>query len=171
MGATELEPAIHAASRWVDRYKGRDFVYHNHSSSPLVLRGSDRDVGERVVLPALAPIITLTKVEVNDEEWIAGTDFYQEEDFALHAINRYWPQTADGTVKLTGTFGYPERAGNAGVFDAPSNIARATIMMAAAISGHMRKDVLGLDGNIQSIADRDVPKPVRDLLGPPVVRV
>lgn len=278
-----IEAAIHAASRWIDRYKGRDYVLHDHSVTPLTLApGIALLAREEILLLPKTPVITLTAVTDNGVALVEGTDFVQDGDHSgnwkLVRIDGKWSGRA---VTLQGTFGYaeapsptridltgksvtvtitasPDIVGDEGdghvtvtsatsgefffefsagdlaplglgewdvtveyddgeleemvleivtapyepeqvldpdgrrrfriaagdgwevkmtaatgpgvgdqVFKVPGHINRAAVMLAANLSGHQQKDVAGLDGQMQTILDRSVPKPVLDLLGAP----
>lgn len=275
--------AIHAASRWVDRYKGRDFVFHDHTTTAVVIPGPLKlTIGQALLLPK-TPVITLTEVIEGEKTLVEGTDFVAaggpEGTFKLVRIRGEW---LDGvTVTLKGTFGFevlpqPSRVDITGqtitatidaspdivassattgvtvtdatsgefvvvftpaalaalavgeypvsikrnstvieavtlavsdtetdpkierladgsrkftipqgsgwavtmiaatgpgvgdeVFAVPASVNRAVVMLAANLTGHQQKDVAGLDGQLQTILDRTVPKPVLDLLGAP----
>jgi hypothetical protein len=49
--------------------------------------------------------------------------------------------------------------------DLPSEIRKATILIAAAWSGHNTYEVIGMDGQKQEVASKDIPKAAWMLLG------
>lgn len=165
----DLEAGIHAASRWIDEYMGRDYLFHDHAATPLVLWGHNRLVSERRVLLPFLPIITLTAVVVNSQAWVEDVDFVKD-PLGLLAIDGDFPVGDSDKIEVTGTFGYPETGVATGVFAVPSHIERACVQIASALSGHLRKDVVGLDGQLTSVTDRDIPASAKTLLGKPVLR-
>ncbi len=275
--------AIEAASRFIDRFKGRDFIFHDHETSALVIPGPTKLVISEALLLPKTPVITLTEVTESEVVLVEGVDFMRaggpNGDFKLLRLKGEW--TDRGTVTLKGTFGFPvlpeptrvdltgqvvevriaatpdivkasdlvgvtvtdadsgefvfvfapgdltglsvgeypvtvkrdatlieamtlaisdteddpriERladgtrkftipqgqgwaatmiaANGVGVgdeiFAVPAHVNRAAVMIAANLTGHQQKDVAGLDGQLQTILDRSVPKPALDLLGAP----
>lgn len=162
----DIEAAIHAASRWIDEHMSRDYAFHDHSVTPLILWGHSRLVSEsRILLPFL-PVVTWGGLKVNSQAWVEDLDYVRDE-LGVMALDADFP-TADSTkFEILGTFGF---AATAGVHAVPDHIQRACVQIAAALSGHQRKDVVGLDGQLVAVADRDIPASAKALLGPRVVR-
>lgn len=164
-----IEDAINAASRFIDEYKGRDYLYHNHSSTVLKLGPHSNAIfGTTLFLP-YRPCITLTVVEVQGETWVEGTDFIIHDDRErLICVNREsWPveQGPDYWTHLTGTFGYVQANSAAIPTGLPDRIAKAAVLIAANLTGYAQKDVRGLDGNKVTILDKSIPKEALMLLG------
>jgi hypothetical protein len=166
----EVESAIVAASRWIDGYRGRDYLFHDHSASPLEIWGGDPGLSEGELIVPFDPILTLTAVNVDGVPWVLGTDYRVDGAFRLIPLAGWFPVARTSVVKLTGTFGYIETPAASGVFAVPDNVNRAAVMLAGTLSGYQRKDVVALDGNITTVADRNVPPQVFTLLGCRVVR-
>lgn len=166
----ELEAGIIAASRWIDRHTGRDFLFHDHTASPLVLWGSDALVSPDMLLFPYSPVILLTEVADANGTLVEGEDYRIDGGYRLLPIGREFSTAPTATYTLTGTFGYAETSPGSGTFAVPDHIARAAVMLAATLSGHQRKDVVGLDGQRTTVTDRTIPKEVFSLLGPAVTR-
>ena len=169
--ADEITRAINHASRWVDDYKGRDFFEHDHTSSALLLDDHDEDpsVFDRVVFLPYRPIIgNLTEVKVGT------TVFTEDVDYAItRSGNRLirlggnWDISApDLRLSIKGKFGYDQGGVTTAVpTGLPSIINLATILVAAAISGHNRKELQAFDGSKITINDREIPQEVLKMLG------
>lgn len=165
-----IEDAINAASRLIDEHKGRDYLYHNHSVTPLHIgRHSEAVFGDTLFLP-YRPIITLTVVEVQGETWTVDEDYVVSADGeSLVSIARdAWPvgATAEYWTQLTGTFGYLQAAATDVPTGLPARIEKACVIIAANLTGYAQKDVRGLDGAPVSILDKTIPKEAMRLLGP-----
>lgn len=171
----DIEAGILAASRYIDQHTGRDYWLHDFSTSALNLLGTDWRISMNLLLLPFAPIVELTRLEVNGVEWVVGTDFMvdgtSEIAFRLVPFGRLFPTGVGDLYSLTGKFGYAETSVGSGVHLVPDHIRRACVMIAAALCGHQRKDVVGLDGHSTTVADRDIPPAAKALLGPPHPRV
>lgn len=163
----ELERAINAASRFVDGWKGRDYFLHDYSVDALVIRGGLQQgifAGHFLLLP-YSPIIELDSVTVNDEEWTEDEDFIRQTT-RLVSINGPWPVCRPTEkVEIAGKFGYDQETEGDVPTNVPSDIVRATILIAAAFSGHNQKSVVGVDGGKIDITDKNIPKAALDILG------
>jgi len=172
-----LERAINSASRYIDRYKGRDFFFHNHTEIPesgvtteegaLTLYGGMQDgtfYRHFLTLP-YNPIIELTSLTVNGTAWTESVDFVRQAT-RLVAINGVWPvKYRTDSVVIVGQFGYAQET-RADIPDGlPADIVRAAILIAAAFSGHNQKQIVGVDGNPTSVTDKNIPKAALDILG------
>jgi hypothetical protein len=163
---TQLESAINAASRWIDRYKGRDYYLHDYSSVPLVIDKWDRAIVDEFLFLPYCPIITLTAVTVAGVVQVEGTDFKRKSG-SLVFLTGTWPEAildADA-VSITGKFGYDQTANTAVPTGMPEPITQACVQVAAAISKYNLKDVITLDGGKTSLLDTDIPKSAKELLG------
>lgn len=177
-----LEDCINAASRYVDDWRGRDYWFHDHASSPLVIRGAMESWLDDTVLELLySPIITLTRVAEGSTVLVAETGYvirraragYDMENDALIRIGGSWLKgytTADA-ISLTGTFGYYSVSTQIMSPDTPPNINKATILIAAAFSTMDQKDIISADGMRDRIATKEIPRQVAALLGPRAGRV
>lgn len=166
----DIEQAIEAACRWIDNYKGRDYFLHDHSVTPLeIWGGDDLMTADELILP-YEPIITLTELTVDGLAWVEGVDFRRRDSYRLRFQGSLFPTSRSSVVRIKGTFGYPLTIAGTGVYAAPGFVVRSAIMLASALSGHLRKDVVGLDGNVTTLSDRTVPEAVLKLIGPPAIR-
>lgn len=161
-----IEAGINAASRFIDDYKGRDYLYHNHSSTPLKISRFDGAIlGEVLFLPYI-PIITLTSVVVAGTTWLADDDYVALDSRRLCSLDGEWPTlTPPDYIVLTGTFGYVQATSAAVPTGLPEHIRAACSMIAAALADQLQKDQIGLDGQRISISDREIPKRAMLLLG------
>ena len=160
-----LRECINRASRFIEEFTHTDFRFHDHASSPLTV---DRKwvTGGYVFLPW--PVITLTAVTDDTTVLVAGEDYrfgagsreiVRASNWVLHPI--------EDLVTLTGTFGYQEEAATPNELPCigiPTSVRQAAIEIASALSGKNRREMIGLDGNKQSVLERDVPKQALRLL-------
>lgn len=173
-----LQDAINAASRWVDRYKGRIFYeIADYSAADLEITDRDGIVFEDEVYLPWIPIISLSLVKVGTQTLVLDTDYqviYRynpangiREGVRLVRIGGNWGITSpDGHLFLRGTFGYDQSGVPSAVpTNLPNYISRAAILVAAALSGHNRKQAVGFDGSMTDINDRAIPKEVFQMLG------
>jgi hypothetical protein len=179
--------AINQASRWIDGYTHRDFLFHDATGGMVVEEGWA--AFNKIYLPW--PIITLTKVETADEfgnmtEMLA-TDYRAVSPIGsfggvIEASGRWYDVRKDHVmrtqVKIYGAFGYPAAvAGDVQLapnqtFSAdqwpsplvPAEIASACAVIAAVRSGKARKDIVGFDGQKTSATVKTVPKESMDAL-------
>jgi hypothetical protein len=164
--STALEDAINAASRWIDQFKGRDYFQHDYSSSPLVIDKWDKCIDDDLLLLPYSPVIELTQVSVAGVVQVAGTD-YKAKGCFLVRLGGVWPEAeADAdAIKLTGKFGYAQASSASVPTGIPGQITQACIQIAAAVSKHNLKDVVGLDGLKTSLVETDIPRSAKELLG------
>lgn len=164
---SELETAINQASRWIDDYKGRDYYLHDHSVSALVIRPSDGDIVQDELFLPYHPIITLTSVTVKGTTWTENTDFVRDtRRNRLLSIDGEWDLSAlTDTVEIVGKFGYDQTSSTAVPSGLPAHINKAAILVAAAFSGHNRKEAVGLDGDKTEVIEKDIPQVVFKILG------
>lgn len=172
---TEIEEAINQASRWIDDWKGRDWLLHNHSVTALELDKHDSWVflNEVLYLP-FTPIITLTSVTVAGELWVAGTDYVVKDgatpNARLVAVDGHWPLVCPpDNISIVGQFGYAQASAAAVPTGLPLHVNKAAILIAAAFSGHNQKEVIGLDGAKSTVIDKAIPKTAMALLGSPKI--
>lgn len=175
-----------AASRFIDRYKGRDYLEHDHSETALVLTKYSKAIFRELIYLPYSPIIQITEVKVCDSVWIEGTEWDVVEG-RLYSRQGYWIGTPDRSspvnawlslfrntelsrVEIKGRFGYEQRTG--GALDTtkvptgmPPDINQACVQIAAAISRLNTRDVVGLDGQKVGILETDIPKSAIQLLG------
>ena len=78
-----------------------------------------------------------------------------------------WDVSApDRRLSIKGTFGYSQSGDTTAVpTGLPSIINLATILVAAAISGHNRKELQAFDGSKITVNDREIPQEVFKMLG------
>jgi hypothetical protein len=181
----ELGEAIVNASRWVDDYLKRDFFFHDYSVTGLVLNQfSSEVIGNQIFLNW--PILSMASASLGSTGLISGTDYLIQgsaphDNRILTRLpwiegNTWYSQwtgltETEPTVPITlmGTFGYSQgspTADHATVpIGIPGKINLATRLVAAALSGHNRKQVAGLDSQPTEIMDRKIPQTVYDMLG------
>lgn len=161
-----IEDAITAASRMIDERQGRDFYYHDHTTTPVRIDADDDKVFGHVLFLPYRPIITLTEVRVAGEVWGLGTDYVRKADKLL-SLREEWPVGIDDedAIFLKGTFGFVQASTADVPTGIPATVRRACILIAAALSGHNQKDIVGLDGNRSSVTNKEIPKEAWKLLG------
>lgn len=179
-----LERAIGVASRWIDRKMGRDYYQHDFTTTPIELSVLDRCIYEGMLFLPYRPIISISRVVVNGTDWTEGTHYMEvtnrktgevnclaviqpPEDARLTARVASWPigYPPDYVTQIYGKFGYAQASATVVPTGIPAYITQAAILVAAALSGHNMKDVIGLDGAKTTVIDKDIPRVVYDLLG------
>lgn len=168
----DLLRAIDNASRWVDEYTQRDYLFHDHGTAPLEFDQFSPGVFDFQIFPPFSPIITVTKLVYGGTELTAGTDYAVENQLAsrqrINNLKGAWkPNRVDALLQLYGTFGYVQASAIVPPTGLPGRITIATRWVAAAISGRNRKEVVGLDGVKQVLEDSAIGKQVYALLGKP----
>jgi hypothetical protein len=180
--------AINAASRWIDGYCRRDFLFHDHASTGLQVQRS-WGAENKLFLPW--PVITLTEATLDGTvlpaEEYAYENPYLASGSTLTRAGAAWflgdRFTADGLIPqklrplarvilLKGTFGY--RMGQSGdpadddakvpSPDLPAEIVYACTVLAAVRSGLSRKQIVDQGGTVQSMTAKNVPKEIMDSL-------
>lgn len=169
---SDLELAVGAASRFVEAHLRRDFRQHDHTAEPLTIR-DDRAYGRDLRLP-FYPILSLGEVVTPDKPLSEGTDFYViPETGVLRRFSGDWPLTSasDSTVTVSGMFGFLEPIPGTPPTGLPEHVRRATAMIAAALSGYLRREQIAPDGSRQDLPTREIPKTAFTLLeaGTPVL--
>lgn len=179
---------INKASRRIEEYCMRDFWFHDHSSTPLIVSPHWCALN-KIYLPW--PIITLTKVEVSegpDSEWteLDATSYITEpataprgrakivrsgnwlrDDSVTPGLAPAARTTIPRRTRLTGTFGYaldgtnPQTTPPPGM---PQEISTVCAVLAAVSSGLWRKEFTDLSGQRQSTTQRSAPKDVMQML-------
>lgn len=152
------QDCINRASRFVDQYTHRDFLFHDYSSTALPVEPR-WILGNEIWFPW--PIKTLTELTVDE---VAQST----EDYTFRAGKRKLVNVEDlpvveyqsGYVSVKGTFGYGTGADTTSPpVDAnfPAAITRATVLIAAAFTADNRKEVAALDGTRTSLLDTNIP--------------
>jgi hypothetical protein len=175
--ADELIVEINKASRWIDEHCNRDFLYHNHASSPLVVSES-WCAGNVIYLPW--PVLTLTEITIGTATF-AATEYRvtRRPGSATSKIERNgtWlpeekfsasPPVMAPQITLRGTFGFTPAATNPAGNpspEIPATIVQACAAIAAIRSGQVRKEINIPGGGREAVTVRAVPKPVMDSLG------
>jgi hypothetical protein len=168
----ELKRAIDRASRWVDDYTRRDYFEHNYSVVPLEIDENWEYVfGDKIFLPW--PVLELDRIDlgsttVEETEYRAGSGSNQYQIFSYFG---HWnPTRPDAVVTIYGRFGYSQTVAatysSANVPQGiPAKITEATRKVAAAFSGHWRKEIFDMEGQGHEVAVNEVPQEVYKLLG------
>ena len=174
-----LVTAVNAASRFIDQYKRQDFIEHDYSTDPFVIdKHSDLIFRDSIYLRW--PVIEITSIQTTDDRKPETRTLVEGEDWRLVDASKVvnlkcdWPYGHHWhqSVIITGRFGYAQR-NETGDLDPsqvpagiPANINQACVQIAAALSRHNTKEVVGLDGQKMSITETDIPKTAMALLGP-----
>lgn len=180
---------INAASRSLESFCLRDFWFHDHSSSLLTVKQA-WVVEDRIYLPW--PVITFTQAveagtAVASDQVIAEVGsrvilkngfwkFYDKFPVQTQpVINEEFPDSPDTLnrgafgerITLQGTFGYvlesvdPEEKPPV---DLPADLSRACTLVAAAYTMMNQRELVGIEGDRQSMLDSRIPKEARTLL-------
>jgi len=169
------EQCIGKASRMVESICQRDFWFHDYTvNSYLVPRR--RVIGDFVILPF--PILTLDSVSIYSDRLIGELPedvlevdeyYYAEGEPSIHCEEGEFSEYPfKEYMAIRGTFGYPlaegEDADQSPPPTIPEEVRRATAMIAAAWSGELHKEQVGLDGSRSEVLDMSVPSEARMLL-------
>lgn len=169
--------AINQTSRWIEWFCKRDFLHHNHGTSPL--RVDDVWIGENVIyLPW--PVISLAEIRI-DGVAVAASEYHIKTAMfsATSRIERnsLWspkPVSESETllpkktyrkspvIELVGVFGFAPAA-TADSTEVPSpalppDLRQACAVASAARSGKLRREVVGADGQRTSTTVYTIPK-------------
>jgi hypothetical protein len=164
----DLLRAIDNASRWVDNYCQRDFLFHDYTATPLEF---DQFNGfDCFIFPPYTPIISVTSLVFAGTALVLGTHYSVENQLPqrqrVNNLCGAWkPRRPDRLLQLYGTFGYVQSSHAVPPTGLPGSVTLATRWVAAAISGRNRKEVVGLDGIKQTLEDSAIGKQVYALLG------
>lgn len=175
--ALDLIAEINKASRWLDEYCSRDFLFHDHAATPLVVQDA-WCAGNTIYLPW--PVITLTEVRVGGvalapEEYRVS----RRPGSATAKIERNGPWIVDPSnatalngekglmmaprVELVGTFGFAPATAKPTETpspDVPATIQQACAAIAAIRSGQVRREIVVAGGGRESVTVRSIPKAV-----------
>ena len=162
--------AINYASRWIDDHCGRDFWFHDHSSTALRLRSSGI-YGDMIALPYPIKSIDSVKtyaldgtgesdLELDDEVWWET----KGETGLVHSAVGDFPCGRDGYVDILGQFGYTISNTTSPPSDVPATVRRACTLVASAWSVTLKKQNIGLDGSIQELLETGLPNEAVRLL-------
>lgn len=173
--ARDLVREINNASRFIEEYCRRDFLFHDHANTPLLVR--EGWIAQNVIyLPW--PVITLTEVRVDGVALPASEWRHQPGTTASNVLRNGPWLPADGIVQLdpftprpalampprielVGTFGYAPAEDDAEKKPSPSlpaTIRQACATIAAINSGLVRRDFTNLGGDRESVTVRTFPK-------------
>lgn len=159
------QDCINRASRFVDDYTHRDFLYHNHASSALAVEPT-WIIGEEIWFPW--PIRTLTELTIDGTAQSSDDYTFKVGKRTLFNIESLpVVKNESGYVSVKGTFGYGDGVDTTAPpndTSFPYGITRATILIAAAFSADNRKEVAALDGSRTSLLDTNIPAEAYRLL-------
>jgi len=107
-----LKASINDASRWLDRFLGRDFFFHDHSVAFLEF-DDDSDQSEGKLWLPYVPVIQISEVYLGESLLLEEVDFsiVRRIDGSAYLLNHDGAWTLsrpDNTVKVYGTFGYAQ---------------------------------------------------------------
>lgn len=163
----EIEEAINAASRFVDATLGYDFAQHDHTTDPLLLYWTSRYIAGCQLWIPYPNIQSLTRVSVAGVDFMPGVDYVATSRRLARIDGRDWlPEGAAYAVEIYGLFGFPQTSETDVPAGMPEHIVRATILLAAAFSGHNQKEFVSADGSVMHITDKAISKTVWDILQP-----
>lgn len=166
--------SITYASRWIDAYMGRDYFEHDHTVTGITF-DEDSDIeGDKLYLP-YRPIQSIASVVAAGVTLVSGTDYVTVSkpngvEYIRNLGGDWAPYQPNGLIVVKGTFGYDQASSAAVPTGLPGHINWAATEIAAAFSGHNRKEVAGLDGQVMAINNNSIPKSVFDVLGHKSVR-
>lgn len=177
--------AINAASRRIDSYCRRDFLWHDHSLTPFSVLDS-MIVRETIYLPwplaELSKIVIVTDgVEeiVDPKRYRASVDLQKSSTRIvlagkwLGAVNLDLAGMTSGSiislppeVRIYGCFGYAVDGSATEVpsRSLPAGIRRACTVIAAVWSGKLRKQVQDFNGGSTTVTQKAIPQSVIDML-------
>lgn len=165
----DIRTAINAASRVVETRTGRTFY---HVQEARIITPSDKlAFDETLFLPR--PIIKLNSIKVAGVTLVSGVDYYANmKTGELTHLKEHWePAIPDRLIEVDFEYGYSQLNNDAvdrtkvptGL---PDNVNMATRLIADALSGHLVREVTGVDGTKVDINDRKIPDLAWKLLGP-----
>lgn len=168
---------INKASRWLDEHCQRDFLFHDHTTTSLVVQEA-WCAGNVIFLPW--PVITLTEIKVAGAVLDPGSYRHSRRpQSATEKILRsgnWLDSTEPGAssalpplIELKGTFGFAPAATNPTSTpspDIPASISQACAAIAAIRSGNVRREITGPGGTREAITVRNVPQSILDSLKP-----
>lgn len=161
---TRWEKAVNRASRMVDEFTQRDFTIHDHSSSMLTVQEKQL-VGDMIYLDW--PIKTITEIYV-DAELEDSDDWLIQGKYGIQYIDDWplFPFDTNTFIQIKGTFGYTHDDLTTVPNDTnfPEGVRRATAIIAAAISGDYKKDIMDREGGSTQLLITDIPKEAKMLL-------
>lgn len=184
--AVAMLESINAASRYIDSYCRRDFLWHDAAAVPFVVPES-MIARETIFLPwPIAELSKITCVKDGIEETIDPKDFRVRVglgDFTTRIVRAgKWTEATNvdiegmtrgsiislpPEIRIYGKFGFAPAV--EGVTDSPSpglpgNIRRACTVIAAVWSGKLRKQVHDFNGGSTTVTQKAIPTAVMDLL-------
>jgi hypothetical protein len=182
--------AINQASREIDWFCRRDFLFHDHTSQAFSVPAH---MCQENVITLPWPVITITEVKVivpPDSGAVLDPSEYQHENFLLSASSKIyragrWRSGEEFTkagilpsrsnrlptrIELKGTFGYlPAQKNSTHDFTAPSpsipaEIRHACACLAGVRSGRHKKEIVDRSGDRQTVTLRSLPRDVEAML-------
>jgi hypothetical protein len=190
--------AIESASRYVDRWRGRDYYFHDHSVTPIEVDEYDSGYTKQAIYLKVSPAIGTVTVnlasiaQTADLDYVLVSKAHQDGTTALQIVplsrlgtgSRSWNlnRRLGDILTIYGLFGYDQRAikdsdGNitgygatgtysaANVPDVPDVIGMATASIAAAMSGHFKKEFVDLEGQRQTVTSKAIDDVAKEILG------
>lgn len=201
--ANEILRAIERASRFVDRWVGRDFFAHDFTATPFEIDEESKGYKKDYITLPYSPLIDsdslIVKVGgvalVKDSGYTAIETTYDDGSvdirlkplsalatFADGGRGPWGISRADGIImEVYGLFGYEQRIltdgdgnetydptgtySNENIPEVPEIIRDAARRVAAAMSGHLRREFVDINGGRQSVINRDIDKIALEILG------
>lgn len=171
----ELMRAIDRASRWVDEYTHRDYFFHDFTTDPIIFDQFSDGVyvdgnGRTIVFLPYSPIISVSEISVSGTVQVVGDHYSvgaRGQDGVIYATSG-WALGSGQTIAIKGTFGYSQGVTpdhSSVPVGLPGKVTIATRLVAAAFSGHNRKEFMGLDGSKETVINTEIPKTVFKMLG------
>lgn len=159
--------AIWRASRWVDEYTREDYFKYDHTVTPIELDQFSKGVYDaRIFLPR-KPVISIIELLVGETVLDDETEYRVDAEAGIiySLIGDWAPRRPGATIKIYGTFGYAQASSSAVPTGLPGKVVIATRLIAAVYTGDAKKELYGLDGQINEIATVEIPKQVFQILG------
>ena len=173
-----LESAINLASRYIESECGRDFLFHDHKTTPWLVPVTSIG-GNYMVVPW--PGLTPDAVSVTvDGEAVDSSEFRVVNDpqtFASYLIRSGKPWVADtearvsigvgsgihalAIVEVRGEFGFrpdAQKPTEAPSHDLPGTLRLAATVIAAVRSGKLKKESICVDCSSLSMTARNIPR-------------
>lgn len=179
-----IENAINLASRYIESECGRDFLFHDHKTTPYLVPHTAVG-GSYIVIPW--PCLTPNAVSVTiDGEAVDASEFHVINDaqcFASYLVRSGKPWVADeeprvsirvgngiprlAVIEVRAEFGFrpaSEQPDATPSPELPGTLRWAATVVAAVRSGKLKKESIGLDGSRMSMVARNIPREVQETL-------
>lgn len=179
----EIMLAIEHASRFIDRWRGRDFYQHDYTLTPLTFDDYSEQVQEDTIFLPYSPVISGLRLVQDGATLSDGADYRLLETarmdgsyqcklvrmataFAFTSNPWNFNRAGGNYLSVYGLFGFAQSTAEDVPTAMPDFISYAARCIAAAMSGHLRKEIITMDGNRDSIMTKEYDKIAASILGP-----